>query len=422
MVTKVFIDWPIYSPASNGIRCLYEISLELANKGVNVVGIPRDVKKHFNSIEQLPSQFRKIPITEKPCGSARDILIASETIPQRVISAARRNNVRIAWWQLAPYALLGNTHYPLPGDINMPFSAYTDPEANCFFYYQPSPEEEWKSAIYNISARTSARTTFAVYNGKGRLTRLHPSILTACEHAQIQLITRFNPKTKRELFTALTRCHGLISFDEITSLNLEATSLGLPVLLANPLFPPACRSRFNLQQFTENSTADPHHSLRMVEARISGNSRRIKERELTESNSATVELMLSIIKMSGNWEDFIVGSHDVERYRNYTGLLISKRVIYIHAGGQSGGSMFANAYCRSISQGRQPKRLLLSIRCSDGLYKYCGFILNSLKSVKMRIARKLGRPTTSEGLFFENGKALPSRKQSSPKPRQSLQT
>ena len=148
---------------------------------------------------------------------------------------------------------------------------------------------------------------------------------------------------------------------------------------------------------------------------MTGHSSRFEEHELTKSNNATIELMLEIITKNRKWEDFIANNSDIARYRAYTKLLESKRVIYIHAGGQSGGSIFANAYCRSISQGKQPKTLLVSIRCVDSLYKYCGFFFNSLKSAKARIDRKLGKLPVSEGLFFEGGQALLSKTKHNPK-------
>ena len=59
-------------------------------------------------------------------------------------------------------------------------------------------------------------------------------------------------------------CDGLISFDELTQTNLEAASLGIPVYLANPLFPKNCLKKFNIQDFRERITSSPEKFISML--------------------------------------------------------------------------------------------------------------------------------------------------------------
>jgi hypothetical protein len=386
-MTRVFVDWPVYSPASNGIRCLYEISFELAEKGFNVTGIPRNMKKHVRSLANLPSRFKAIPVMPQPLGSAKDVLIASETAPRSTVLAARKNNLRIAWWQLAPYQLLGGTFYPKPGEFNMAFSSYADPEASRFFYYQPLPDKDWENAINSPTLTTNPEQTFLVYSGKGRLTTLPKPILDACEQSRIEAITRFSPQTKQELFRVMAASHGLISFDELTCLNLEAASIGVPVFIANPAFPPASRERFTIADFANYASTDHATFLRLVQERVEGRQNRIKSDELTSQNRETIAMLATVISNGDTAQAFRVSEKDIRRFRSHTQSLKKARAIYPHLGGQAGGSIFLNAYVRNIDRGRHETLVQIGIRCLDSAYRYLRFPLSPVTHQANRITK-----------------------------------
>lgn len=292
----------------------------------------------------------------------------------------------------------------------MPYSSYTDPGSNYFFYYQPPLESEWEEALLNPIAEAGHQKRLLIYNGKGRLTPLPQKILVACKQSRIQLVTRFNPETKKDLFHALTTSHGLISFDELTNLNLEAASLGVPIFLANPVFSPISRSRFSVKKFSKLSTNDPSEFIHLLDARRAGDLERFNIHDLTASNYKTLRSILSIIRHADN-ERFIVKESDIRRYHEHTEYLTLKRAIYVHAGGQSGGAALSNIYCQHISKGCLPPILHLGIRLMDSLYRYCGFFLNPANNIRRRIAIKLGLRRPTSGLLFEKGKRIHPRSQ-----------
>jgi hypothetical protein len=80
----------------------------------------------------------------------------------------------------------------------------------------------------------------ALYTGKGRLKPLPRSLHRHLLAYRVVLITRKFPSTKASLLRLLTHSHGLISFDPLTNLSLEAATLGVPTFLPGNPFPARC--------------------------------------------------------------------------------------------------------------------------------------------------------------------------------------
>jgi hypothetical protein len=388
-MTKVFIDWPVYTATSNGIRCLYELSHELRRKGFTVIGVPRDMSKYQKYSSHLPPHLRDIPVVKFPFGSAENILIASETAPHSTVAAARANNIRVAWWQLAPYGLLERTELPRHGEISMPFSSYTEPGVHFYFYFQPALSCEWEDGINAPFEVRVLRQSLLIYSGKGRLKRLPELLLDACSRSQINLITRSTPPTRKELFSLMKSSHGLISFDELTNLNLEAASVGLPVFLANPLFSEASRQQFSIPDYLVNVTMDASVFLGRVQERLNGRYNTISPSNLLSHNLATLEMIERIIIADPKSRQFIVQDSDRLNYRYYAKTLKRQRVIFTHIGGHAGGSLLFKCYCHQVSRGNTSSALLAIIRAMDNLYCYLNFLLVPLTLLSIRIIKVL---------------------------------
>jgi hypothetical protein len=386
-MTKVFVDWPIYTESSNGIKCLYELSHELRSRGYFVIGVPRDIQQYRKCINNLPLHLRDIPVVSLPFGSADNLLIVSETAPRNILTAARVNNIRIAWWQLAPYCLLERTELPMVGEISMPYSSYTQPGVDFYFYFQPALSAEWENSIRTPIEDQAPSRTLLIYSGKGRLKRLPKSLLDSCSHFQIKLITRSVPPAKKELFRLMKCSHGLISFDELTNLNLEAASIGLPIFLANPLFPVVSRQEFLISGYIENVCLKPEVFLDRVEERIKGNFSTISSRDLLGFNKATVEMIGRIIDNHAVASQFQVRDCDRLKYRLYVESLKHKRVIFAHIGGHAGGSLLFKWYCLQLKKGKISSSLLLVIRILDHLYCHLDFLLVPLTNFSLRIIK-----------------------------------
>ncbi len=372
---NVFVDLPTYASESNGICCLYDLSHELAAKGFSVTGVPRNFGKYRKNIDKLPDRFKSIKIAPKLFGTKNCVFIVSETVSPRIVNSARRNGALIVWWQLAPYGLLGAKSCPEPGDLSLPFSSYVDPAADLYFYYQPRLAKEWIDALSNTSKCCAAKKSFLIYSGKGRLVKLPQFLLDACKQADVQFITRTHPATRRQLFKYMQNSHGLISFDELTNLNLEAVSIGLPVFLANPLFPAKSRNRFGVPGFIDRVFTDPQLFLNQAQLRYEGTHDTIEEGLLTRFNASTVDLISNIITGDEPDPRFLVSAQDLLDYRKYCSLLKRKRVIYTHIGGHPGGSILFKPYVDLLRKGKSCSLLMICISALDNLYCYLGIFL-----------------------------------------------
>ena len=102
-----------------------------------------------------------------------------------------------------------------------------------------------------------------IYTGKGRLKKLPKNIRNLFAEYDIQLITRVFPSTRKELFYLLLNSDAFISFDELTQINLEAASLGMPVFIANPLFPEKSLRRLCKRHRDTMEFYGEHNKLRM---------------------------------------------------------------------------------------------------------------------------------------------------------------
>ena len=146
MKNNVFVDLPKYINTSNGTKCLIDLSTKLESKNIKIIKLFRDnkilskLKKKFN-LEFSNNNFQKL--TKK--AQKGDWFLACDTTPSLLLNKARKHGVKILWWQLAPYQFLGSNQIPKVGDYSLPFSSYTDPKSDTYYYYQPDVDPEWQN-------------------------------------------------------------------------------------------------------------------------------------------------------------------------------------------------------------------------------------------------------------------------------------
>lgn len=403
----IFVDWPPYSAASNGVRCLYELAVLLNRAGHDVYGVPRNMNTYFRGQIDLPVSYREIPVAMHLFGSVGDFYIVAETAPPKMVAAARKRGITVIWWQLAPYRFLGSNNMPRAGDFSLPYSSYVDPDASSYYYYQPPLDHAWRQALAGFSPSSQADESgirLCVYNGKGRIRALPRQILDLCGRAEVVAITRESPSSRAELLGLLRSCHGLISFDEFSALNLEAASMGVPVFIANPLFPAVCRSRFSVEKLREYVTEVPSEFEDFVGLRMRNALPPWAESDLMSSNEVTLRGWNALLLDASLFRHFQVEESSIERYAHYTHYLDAKRVISVCNGGQSGGVLFLPIFFALISRGRCPRLLLAAISLLDYAYVVFGFLFVRVRGVCTRVKCKIyGNPPRRSCYSYRRG-------------------
>ena len=381
---KIFIDSPSFLKSSNGTVCIRDLikNFELNNLRPIQIYRPGSILSKLIQKLNLPLITSKSIKILKEESRRGDWFIVCDTTPSYIIRIARSCKMRIVWWQLAPYKFLGSNQIPRIGEYSIPFSSYADPDSDHYFYYQPVIEIEWERALEKIKLRKNKKHfRLCIYTGKGRLCELDENIRNLFPNYKIEIITRLSPKLRSDFFNLLINSDGLISFDEMTQTNLEAASLGLPVYLANPLFPEDCIRKFNIDKLKERITKSSKEFVSIIK----------KENSLFEPfsidylqsfNKETLKVFLDIVN-----EDIQLDPLDRRKilsFEKYTNNLFSKKIIfpYINSG-QAPSSLLIRSYTYNLINNRKDsnfENLML-------IFDYFGHIFYKLGII--RIIEKL---------------------------------
>lgn len=389
MKNNVFVDLPKYINTSNGTKCLIDLSTKLESKNIKIIKLFRDnkilskLKKKFN-LEFSNNNCQKL--TKK--AQKGDWFLACDTTPSLLLNKARKHGVKILWWQLAPYQFLGSNQIPKVGDFNLPFSSYTDPKSDTYYYYQPDVDPEWKKALNKKKFNPQRKNLkICLYNGKGRLCTINNKLREYLSNYQIEAITRINPKQKSEYFNMLLNCDGLISFDEMSQTNLEAASLGIPVYVANPLFPEKCIRKFNIKELEKRVTSRPEIFISMLE-KESFISNPFDVNYLKSFNSNTIKKFVDIF--NGDIDLKPLNKNEIGLLKKYSKSLRLKQVIYPYVNsGQSPSSLLIKPFIKNIINKNKYKNIQLWITVFDsvghflyklGLIRICEILILKIKN------------------------------------------
>ncbi len=347
-MAKVFIDMPPFSKKSNGVVCFYELYEFLFKKNIDVYYLPRDVFEIKYNVDSIPYDLTKYNFKLSLEGSNKnDWLIANDTTSKKHIKIARERGLKILWWQLAPYNFLGRKVFPKVGEINLPFSSCVDPHAKNFFYYQPPIDKYWKYALELCNNEQLKKDSITFYTGKGRVKDLPIEIKKLFRKYNINLISRTYPNTRNGVFKLLLNSIAFITFDELTQLNLEAASIGLPVFVVNKIFPEFVYNKFPVKSLGERLTGDPEYFLELIEKSKNKQLTKFKIRDLIQNNENTFDYIYKVLTQNNT--ALKIGSEDLQRFNSWTSFLRSKNMIHPHLnGGQSGGSLFIKKYCSNL--------------------------------------------------------------------------
>jgi hypothetical protein len=290
---NVYVDAPAYVANSNGLRCLYGLAQELASRNIQIYLLPRN---YIEFSASLPSEYSHIPVANYGGLMTGGVLIAGESLPKDLIKLARNHGITMLWWYLAPEDVLDvKPVKPNPCEPVMIFSPYVGP-ADDYFYYQPLLDDEWRKRLNLIEDHfVKTSKNLALYSGKGRLKKLPHQLLSFCKDCNITIISRHCPATRKELLDTIFSCDGLISFDELSQLNLEAASLRIPVLIANKLYESKVIEDFPIA-INRFVTQDPNEFIsRVLAGATNSKASYFSSHDLLSCNVSTVEKIAKLL-------------------------------------------------------------------------------------------------------------------------------
>lgn len=385
--TNVYVDAPTYTEKSNGIKCLYHLAKELADRGHLVTLVPRSV---VGFVKLLPDEFLGLPIARIPSHAGSGVFICSESVPAAKVQAARRAGIRVLWWYLAPHGLLEKPRVsPQEGEAICCFSSYVLPDAQPSLFFQPPLDQAWRNAIRLHRPSSSHRwMCIGLYCGKGRLRSLPMELQRFLFGAEITLFTRTSPKSRRKLFRELQRCDGMISFDELTQLNLEAATMGVPVFLAHRLFPPESLELLPvpLTGYVTNSASE---FIERVGQRRSG---RLKPLRLLNTNQINEDCIRQFETLIADSAVSAAMGHSqrIAQLTRFGTQLRSKRILLPCDNGQAPSARLAGKYVLSFSYSRNVHRLVSSVALAMDLVGSALYVLKvpyALASLSWMIAK-----------------------------------
>ena len=370
-MTKVFMDMAPFTTKSNGVICVFLLYSYLIKKNLNVFYVPRNIRNMgFPNLGSLPfnASDSLMCLNFNKEAKKNDWLICNDTTPKKLLNIARKKELRIIFWQLAPYSFLGRRSFPNIGEYNLPFSSCVDPFSEKYFYYQPEIDIFWKNALElsNSSPIFAKKDSIAIYTGKGRIKNLPKKIKELFKENNLILLTRNYPEKRSDLFTALLSCNALITFDAMTQLNLEAASIGLPVFVANKLLPNLSYEKFPVTTLKDRLTSDVDTFMNLYNQKINGKMKILSMDDLQENNKKTFE---DIFKIITNKKTISPINYDErKKLEKFTKKLKKINVIHPHInGGQSAGIFFIKKYCLGLINQGNDNLLNITIKLAENI-------------------------------------------------------
>ncbi|MFN9387294.1 MAG: hypothetical protein ACK6BU_10090 [Cyanobacteriota bacterium] len=397
----VFLIPTELNPRSNGHACILTLAKELQAVGYDVSLLPIQPYRFFRRYwQKLPKVYRQLRFLAHPSEALQpSFLVVPESTPRGLLNKLRPYFQDVLWWILAPSGLLTNYKPAMRvGDLMLPFSSFTLPYSpNYLFVHPPVDDALAKTNRIYLPHRLQLRSV-CLYTGKGRLKALPRPLHRAMLGLNIRLITRAYPSTRQKLINLLSDSRGLISFDPLTNLNLEAGNLGVPVYLPGNPFPPVCFTDFPID-LAPYVTDDAEVFL----ARLAENAapKKLSLQLFRSLNSQAVALMIRVFTDVSFVDSLRMKPETLHEINRYSQTIKSTRTIQTLFNGSALSSCFTLLYVRSL---KLPYWIHIGIcKClclidlvadalaAIGLYRilqpFIGFFVNRLFSVGSRLRR-----------------------------------
>jgi hypothetical protein len=229
------IPSPEYFAISNGITVLLDAALSLQSLGLKVSIVPSQAT--IPSYTHLRKPYADLPIHwDIPSGCSA---ILSDTVCKERLQEVRARAAQICHYTMAPSGLFGsegmwsNRIWLKPGEKQAVYSPQISTQFPAFYLQTHFADlEPWiEVARQQPRRRRSHQLQASLYPGKGHLKPVPHELCTRIRRSRSNLITRFRPATKPELYQQMASSDLLICYDPITSLAHEASLLGIPVFI-----------------------------------------------------------------------------------------------------------------------------------------------------------------------------------------------
>lgn len=235
---------------SNGITVMLDIALDLYQKGFDVTVYPTFSDPYIKHYE-LPPRYKELKITTNL--PVQFIALIPDTVDPGDTSLIRHHAEKVVFYSLAIPGMFDQCGIPYierhPGDIDIVYSPQVSSLYNSY-YIQPrfavleeyinsrdvklTPNENVVHFHRTKTKKPSKKYNVAIYQGKGMFTgNFPPFIRHLLRQSNVTLITRDYPATKQGLYSLISSQQALISLDPLSSLNFEASLLGIPVYVHN---------------------------------------------------------------------------------------------------------------------------------------------------------------------------------------------
>ncbi|MDP5119796.1 MAG: hypothetical protein NWQ25_10495 [Prochlorococcaceae cyanobacterium MAG_34] len=390
------------NPRSHGHACMLTLALDLQKAGQVVALLPFNPYTFFRRfLWKLPPAYRQLRFIADPSEVPDSVLIVPESAPPALAKKLRKHYNKFIWWLLAPAGLL--THFRpsiRTGDSLVAFSEFALPGQSRYLFVHPQPDPLMQRIASTHRPQPPQQLQVALYSGKGRLKPLPRSLHRHLLAYRVVLITRAFPSSKVSLLRLLNCSRGLISFDPLSNLSLEAASLGVPTFLPVNPFPAACYRRFPVD-LRSHITDSPGAFVQMLLR--PGPVLKLATQGLQGTNVAAASLvaMLSAERDPIGASVFAVDQSSLRQINSYRRRLHLSLAIQTVRDGEAISSAFAAIYVKTL---KSPYVIHCSFcwilyvldRLGDsifalGLFPFLRPMIRWFGSVSHKLAKRFGR-------------------------------
>lgn len=352
-IMKYIFYIPEYNDISNGIALLWQAAYHFSKY--------REVRiwpYGYGYSSSIPIKYKDLDISDRPIGE-NDIVIYPENIEGNPINAERI----CRYFMAKPYILNGA---PVNYDERDFIFAYSHAINRRLPQYNLANENFTKTQEYASTTKISGKVT--IYYGKCRFARFSKDVIKILINAKsVELLTRFHPSSKDDLYRAIASSEIFISVDPLTSLIYESTLLGTPALVADPVF----REEYDQYNHPLHGFCYSNEELKKVKS--------IKLAELTQKEYEQ--------ELSKNLEKTKIIINAIENFFGNCNVSVNKKSLL-----RTDKEFYALRWnCSPIFNVTSFKSIIAwhTIRCSPTLFSLAFFVLSVPKLLRSTIAKNL---------------------------------